>query len=353
MNLKRCWAPLSGRSCYASPSEWGFRSRATHPISFSIPEPWAGGGLWTVFWLCSKGRFRRSQVLFQNLKLSDREIKAELGLLVLLLFISGPYITNVFEPICKCECMGILWNSVLGVMSGMNWGFSIKSLEGEVLINVQKQLQLFKIHFSLNLNSSEEHVYVCFFFSPCIFLSVLFTNSSLQQLTYSLPGRMMDDQFLMPLLGTATAQPNVLRYLTIAFQNRNWCLLLCTVPTPWTVPDFICKWHWTVSRTHRQQRASLHLLPSLLSGLGPYSRALQLKDWLLTSGRLLAAYVHPPTRQQSWGTKLTALWCCSGLGLWPEMEWDGVCQRKTGRSVLGADTAMNFASILCILKSGG
>lgn len=86
----------------------------------------------------------------------------------------------------------------------------------------------------MNLNSGKEYIYV-WFVSPCIFLSVLFTNSSLQRLTYSLPGRTMDDLFLMPLLGTATVQPNVLRYLTMAFDSRNWCLSLCTVPMPWAL----------------------------------------------------------------------------------------------------------------------
>lgn len=86
----------------------------------------------------------------------------------------------------------------------------------------------------MNLNSGKEYIYV-WFVSPCIFLSVLFTNPSLQRLTYSLPGRTMDDLFLMPLLGTATVQPNVLRYLTMAFYSRNWCLSLCTVPTPWAL----------------------------------------------------------------------------------------------------------------------
>lgn len=80
----------------------------------------------------------------------------------------------------------------------------------------------------MTLNISKEHVYM-YFVSPCIFLPMLFTNSSPQQLIYSLHGHMMDDLFLMPLLGTATAQPNARRYLTIAF-HRNWCHLSCPGP---------------------------------------------------------------------------------------------------------------------------
>lgn len=48
----------------------------------------------------------------------------------------------------------------------------------------------------------------------------------------------MDDLFLMPLLGTATAQPNAHRYLKIAF-NRNRCHLLCSGPLLITA-DHIC-----------------------------------------------------------------------------------------------------------------
>lgn len=58
---------------------------------------------------------------------------------------------------------------------------------------------------------------------------MLFTNYSPQRLIYSSHGHMTDDPFLMPLLGTATVQPNAHRYLTIAF-HRNWCHLFCSGP---------------------------------------------------------------------------------------------------------------------------
>lgn len=146
----------------------------------------------------------------------------------------------------------------------------------------------------MNLNSGKEYIYV-WFVSPCIFLSVLFTNSSLQRLTYSLPRRTMDDLFLMPLLGTATVQPNVLRYLTMAFDSRNWCLSLCTVPMPWALQTLSANGiEQQVALTGSRGHPSISF--TLLSGLGPYSTAWQLRGWLLTSVRLLAAYVHPPTR---------------------------------------------------------
>lgn len=56
---------------------------------------------------------------------------------------------------------------------------------------------------------------------------MLFTNSSPQQLIYSLHRHMMDGLFLMPLLGTATVLPNARRYFTRVF-NRNRCHLLCS-----------------------------------------------------------------------------------------------------------------------------
>lgn len=80
----------------------------------------------------------------------------------------------------------------------------------------------------VNLNTSGVRLHL-FCLSPCVFLSVLFTNCSPQRPIYSSRGHMMDDPFLMPLLGTATAQPNARRYLTIAFQ-RNCCRLLCSGP---------------------------------------------------------------------------------------------------------------------------
>jgi len=91
-------------SCIPTKMRLQTQSHISH-IPFN---PWAWGGLRPVFWLHSKGRFRRSHVLFQNVRLPEGGIKAESWLLVLLLFISRPYITDVFEPICKRECMGIL-----------------------------------------------------------------------------------------------------------------------------------------------------------------------------------------------------------------------------------------------------
>lgn len=132
----------------------------------------------------------------------------------------------------------------------------------------------------VNLNISEEHVYIyfsffpCIFFLffPCIFLSMLFTNYAPQRLIYSLHGHMMDDLFLMPLLGTATVQPNARRYLTIAF-HRNRCHLFCSgpllitadhiSPTPVTV-TFSSQWSETFPFVSAE--STLHFLFGKMSG---------------------------------------------------------------------------------------